>query len=174
MAAEQAGVLEHDGLVVLRTRRVDRRHIDRASRENCWLRTIFSRFCFAAAPNRVRPDTVWSDPTVDVGPKTAEVGPGPDARVPDSWLAVLDALADACASERTDSAPTDLVSRRVRYANGSGTARTMLRLLRRRGYVRASPQSGDGRPVRWALTPAGQSLRRRRGDVYLTPTRRAD
>lgn len=49
----------------------------------------------------------------------------------------------------------------------------MLRLLRRRGYVRASHQSGDGSPVRWALTPAGQSLRTR-GDVYLTRARRAD
>ena len=87
-----------------------------------------------------------------------------DARVPDRWLVVLDALAEACAAERADSAPTDLVSRRIRSADGSGTARTLLRLLRRRGYVCARPTSGDGSPVHWALTSAGDSLRTRCGD----------
>jgi|SRR5206468_8897897 hypothetical protein len=88
-----------------------------------------------------------------------------DARVPDRWLVVLDALAEACAAERTDSAPTDLVSRRIRSADGSRTARTLLRLLRRRGYVRARPNSRDGAPARWALTSAGHALRTRRGDL---------
>lgn len=85
-----------------------------------------------------------------------------DSRVPDSWLVVLDAVAEACAAERVDYAPTDLVSRRIRSADGSRKARTLLRLLRRRGYVCARPNSEDGAPVRWALTSAGQSLRKRR------------
>jgi hypothetical protein len=98
------------------------------------------------------PDAVLRDAQVDV-------------HVPDRWLAVLDALADACAAERADSATTDLVSRRIRHANGSRTARTMLRLLRRRGYVSTRPNSGDGSPVRWALTASGKSLRTPRRDL---------
>jgi hypothetical protein len=41
------------------------------------------------------------------------------------------------------------------------TARTLLRLLRRRGYLDTLGESGDGAPRRWALTPAGRSLRDR-------------
>lgn len=88
-----------------------------------------------------------------------------DGRVPDSWLAVLDAVAEACAAERIDFAPTDVVARRIRFAHGSGRARALLRLLRRRGYVCARPNSKDGAPVRWALTAAGRSLRTRRRNV---------
>jgi hypothetical protein len=96
-------------------------------------------------------DAVWS-------------GGDTDGEVPASWLAVLDAVAEACAVERSDFAPTDMVSRRIRSADGSRKARTLLRLLRRRGYVCARPNSRDGAPVRWALTTAGRSLRTPRGD----------
>jgi hypothetical protein len=102
--------------------------------------------------SRVLPDPVW---------RCAEL----DGRVPDSWLVVLDAVAEACALERIDYAPTDLVSSQIRSANGARKARTLLRLLRRRGYVCARPNSREGAPVRWALTSAGHSLRTRRGDV---------
>jgi hypothetical protein len=100
---------------------------------------------------------VWTHLEADAGVLEA------DASVPDSWLLVLDAVAEACAAERIDYVPTDLVSRQIRSANGSRKARTMLRLLRRRGYVCAIPNSRDGAPVRWALTSAGRSLRTRRG-----------
>ena len=85
-----------------------------------------------------------------------------DLSVPDQWLAVLDAVADACATENADSAPTDLVLGRIPDADGSWTVRTLLRLLLRRGYVRIRPGPGNGPPVRWSLTPSGQSLRTHR------------
>jgi hypothetical protein len=37
-----------------------------------------------------------------------------------------------------------------------------LRVLRRRGYLDTIGESVDGAPLRWALTPAGRSVRTRR------------
>jgi hypothetical protein len=113
-----------------------------------------SQSMFAHGLLRVRPLSVWSAADTD-------------GEVPASWLAVLDAVAEACAAERIDYAPTDVVSRRIRSADGSRKARTLLRLLRRRGYVCARPNSKDGAPVRWALTSAGRSLRIRRRDTSI-------
>jgi hypothetical protein len=83
-----------------------------------------------------------------------------DARtaVPEQWLAVLDAVADACAAEHASSASTRRISVRIRGVNAR-TARMLLRLLRRRGYLDVVGEYGDGAPLRWALTPAGRSLR---------------
>src|SRR5258708_1583318 len=79
----------------------------------------------------------------------------------EQWLAVLDAVAEACAAERANSASTKRVSLRIQGVN-RGKARTLLRVLRRRGYVHTMPESVDGAPLRWALTPAGRSVRTRR------------
>jgi hypothetical protein len=78
--------------------------------------------------------------------------------VPEQWLAVLDAVAEACAADRASSASTGGISLRVRGANGR-TARTLLRVLRRRGYVCTTGASVDGAPLHWALTAAGRALR---------------
>lgn len=83
-----------------------------------------------------------------------------------SWLAVLEAVADACAAKHPDGAPTGDIARRL-GPNGSPPARTLLRALRRRGYVCTTERSVDGSPLRWELTPAGRALvaapRRRTG-----------
>src|SRR5436190_15548386 len=83
-------------------------------------------------------------------------GPAPGASVPEHLLAVLDAVSAVCADERSDSAPTGHIARRLR-ARGSPPARTLLRALRRHGYVRTVEASVDGAPLRWALTPAGRA-----------------
>lgn len=79
----------------------------------------------------------------------------------EQWLAVLDAVAEACAAERANSASTRRVSLRIQGVNRS-KARALLRVLRRRGYVDTMGESVDGAPLRWALTPAGRSVRTRR------------
>ncbi len=78
--------------------------------------------------------------------------------LPMHWLAALDAVAEACSAERAASAPTRLVARRLHGAEGSNTARTLLRTLRRHGYL-ASIQDQEGAPVRWTLTAAGRHAR---------------
>jgi hypothetical protein len=83
----------------------------------------------------------------------------PGDALPVHWLAVLDAVAEACAAERAASATTRLVARRIHTADGSHPARTVLRVLRRHGYL-ASIQDGDeGAPLRWTLTAAGRRAR---------------
>lgn len=77
--------------------------------------------------------------------------------VPQQWLAVLDAVAEACAAEHASAASTGHVSARITGVNRH-TARTLLRLLRRRGYLDTTGLPGDGVPLQWALTPAGRSL----------------
>lgn len=79
----------------------------------------------------------------------------------EQWLAVLDAVAEVCAAERANSASTRRVSLRIQGVN-RGQARTLLRVLRRRGYVDTIGKSVDGAPLRWALTAAGRSVRTRR------------
>ncbi len=74
-----------------------------------------------------------------------------------NWLTVLEAVNDACAAADTEGAPTGSVARRLR-THGSLPARTLLRALRRRGYVRTIEGSVDGAPRRWALTAAGRAL----------------
>ena len=81
--------------------------------------------------------------------------------VPDKWLAVLDALARACSAERSASAPTGRISLQAGRNNGH-TTRTVLRVLRRRGYVYTTGESVDGAPLKWGLTSAGQAVRRGR------------
>lgn len=85
--------------------------------------------------------------------------------VPDRWLVVLDAVADLCIAQRSDGVPTDLVSRRLRATNRSATARTVLRALRRQGYLYSPAESVEGAPRRWALTPAGRSVTRALGSA---------
>ncbi len=81
--------------------------------------------------------------------------------VSEQWLNVLDAVADACAAERANSAATGRVSLRIEGANRR-KARMLLRVLRRRGYLDTIGEPVDGAPLRWALTPAGRSARARR------------
>lgn len=73
------------------------------------------------------------------------------------WLTVLEAVAGACAAEHADGAPTGNIARRL-GANDSPPARTLLRTLRRRGYVRTIGEPADGAPLRWTLTAAGRAL----------------
>jgi hypothetical protein len=81
--------------------------------------------------------------------------------ISEQWLAVLDAVAEACAAERANSASTGRVSLRIQGVK-RGKARTLLRVLRRRGYLDTMADSVDGAPLRWALTPAGRSVQKRR------------
>lgn len=74
--------------------------------------------------------------------------------LPEHWLAVLDAVADACTVERANSAPTGRVHARARDLNGK-KVRTLLRLLRRRGYVCTTGDSVAGAQLRSSLTSAG-------------------
>jgi DNA-binding transcriptional ArsR family regulator len=80
--------------------------------------------------------------------------------VPEQWIAVLNAVSEACAAEHASSASTGVISLRIRGVSGR-TARTLLRVLRRRGYVCTTGDSVDGAPLHWALTPAGRALRTR-------------
>ncbi len=82
----------------------------------------------------------------------------PRGELPMHWVAALDAVAEACSTERDASAPTGLVARRLHGADRSHTARTLLRMLRRHGYL-ASVQNEEGAPVRWTLTAAGRHAR---------------
>jgi hypothetical protein len=86
-------------------------------------------------------------------------GRGPGAGLPVHWLAALDAVADACTAERAASAPTGLVGRRLRDADGSHTTRTLLRMLRRHGYLASIQDEKEGAPLRWTLTAAGRHAR---------------
>lgn len=84
---------------------------------------------------------------------------GPGDRLPLHWLAALDAVVDACAAERAAYAPTGLVARRLHGAEGPHTARTLLRILRRHGYLTSIQNGEDGAPLRWTLTAAGRRAR---------------
>ena len=84
-------------------------------------------------------------------------GPGDELHV--HWLAALDAVADACAAERAASAPTGLVGRRLHGPDGSHAARTLLRMLRRHGYLAGIQNEEEGAPLRWTLTAAGHHAR---------------
>jgi ribosomal protein S8 len=83
----------------------------------------------------------------------------PGGELPLHWLAALDAVADACATERTASAPTRLIARRLHGADGSHMARAVLRMLRRHGYVSSIQNIEQGAPIRWTLTAAGRDAR---------------
>lgn len=83
----------------------------------------------------------------------------PGGALPVHWLATLDAVADACARERAAGAPTGLVARRLHDAEGSHTARALLRMLRRHGYVSSIRNDQAGAPLRWTLTAAGRQAR---------------
>lgn len=80
----------------------------------------------------------------------------PGDGLPVHWLAALDAVAEACAAERAASAPTGLVARRIQGADGCHPARTLLRVLRRHGYVASIQDGEEGAPLRWTLTVAGR------------------
>jgi hypothetical protein len=84
------------------------------------------------------------------------------------WLTVLEAVAAACAAGHADGASTGDVARRLR-ANGSQPARTLLRALRRRGYVRTIERSVDGAPLRWTLTAAGWAAVSRQAQRHELP-----
>ena len=75
------------------------------------------------------------------------------------WLAALDAVAEACAAERAASATTRSVACRIHTANGSRSARTLLRVLRRHGYLASIQDGKEGAPLRWTLTAAGRHAR---------------
>jgi hypothetical protein len=83
----------------------------------------------------------------------------PGDGLPTHWLAALDAVADACAAEHAASAPTGLVARRLHGANGPHAARTLLRALRRHGYLESIQDGEEGAPLRWTLTTAGGHAR---------------
>ncbi len=83
----------------------------------------------------------------------------PRDELPMHWLAALDAVAEACSAERATSAPTRLVARRLQGAGGSHTARTLLRMLHRHGYLASIQNDQEGEPVRWTLTAAGRRAR---------------
>jgi hypothetical protein len=101
----------------------------------------------------VRNVLVWVQPCVQM-----DTDRDPGTAVPEEWLAVLDAVAEACAAEHARSASTGRVSVRISGVNRH-TARMLLRLLRRRGYLDTAGVPGDGAPLHWTLTPAGRSLR---------------
>lgn len=73
-------------------------------------------------------------------------------------LLVLRALADACADEPAGAPASDVAERIARYAwRPSGAAtRTVLRRLRRAGYVASLPDRGER--VLWRLTEQGQGV----------------
>ncbi len=83
----------------------------------------------------------------------------PGDALPVHWLAALDAVAEACAAERAASAPTGMVARRIHPPDGSHPARTLLRVLRRHGYLASIQDGKDGAPLRWTLTAAGRRAR---------------
>jgi ribosomal protein S8 len=74
-------------------------------------------------------------------------------------MAALDAVADACAAEQAASAPTGTIARRIHRPDGSHPARTLLRVLRRHGYLASIQDGEDGTPLRWTLTAAGRRAR---------------
>jgi hypothetical protein len=78
--------------------------------------------------------------------------------LPDRWLAVLRTVSDACQAERADSVPTPLVARQLcdQPPGGPSSVRTLLRTLRRHGYVRSPNRAGD-EPARWAPTAKGRA-----------------
>jgi hypothetical protein len=84
---------------------------------------------------------------------------GPDDGLPAHWLEALDAVAQACAAERAASAPTPLVAHRIHGADGNHSARTLLRVLRRHGYLASVQHGEEGAPLRWTLTAAGRRAR---------------
>jgi ribosomal protein S8 len=83
----------------------------------------------------------------------------PGDGLPVHWLAALDAVAEACAAERAASATTRSVACRIHTANGSHSARTLLRVLRRHGYLASIQDGKEGAPLRWTLTAAGRRAR---------------
>ena len=86
-----------------------------------------------------------------------------DLAVSEQWLAVLNAVSEACAADSAGSASTRRVSARIRGGN-TRSARALLRVLRRRGYVRTAVGAEDGAPVLWALTAAGREVRKHSRD----------
>jgi ribosomal protein S8 len=80
----------------------------------------------------------------------------PGDGLPVHWLAALDAVAEACAAERAASARTRSVACRIHTANGS---RSLLRVLRRHGYLASIQDGNEGAPLRWTLTAAGRHAR---------------
>jgi hypothetical protein len=83
----------------------------------------------------------------------------PGDGLPAHWLEALDAVAEACAAQRAASAPTGLVAHRIHGADGNHSARTLLRVLRRHGYIASVRHEEDGAPLRWTLTAAGRRAR---------------
>lgn len=83
----------------------------------------------------------------------------PGDGLPAHWLEALDAVANACAAKGAASAPTGLVARRLPGAHGPHTARMLLRMLRRHGYLASIHDGEDGAPLRWTLTAAGRRAR---------------
>ena len=90
--------------------------------------------------------------TVIVSPSTM-AGSDP---LPDHWLVVLRTVASACAGDRSESVPTPRVARDLRdqAPEAAASARTLLRALRRHGYL-DSPRETGGGPARWAPTRKG-------------------
>jgi hypothetical protein len=86
----------------------------------------------------------------------------PHLGLPEQWQAVLDAVEDACWSAGGDGATTGLIARRLGVLTGSRTPRTLLRVLRRRGYVETLAETEEGAPIRWRLTQAGRAVTTRR------------
>ena len=78
--------------------------------------------------------------------------------VSERWLIVLRALTEACDAEPSDSVPTPAITRELRGQLGGTTAavRTLLRALRRHGYLNSQAPDDKG-PVRWAPTAKGRS-----------------
>lgn len=77
--------------------------------------------------------------------------------VPERWLIVLRAVTEACDAEQSDSVPTPAITRELRGQLGGTTAaiRTLLRALRRHGYLNSQAPDDNG-PVRWAPTAKGR------------------
>jgi hypothetical protein len=84
---------------------------------------------------------------------------GPGDGLPAHWLAALDAVAEACAAERSASAPTGRVAHRIHGADGNHSTRTLLRVLRRHGYLDSVQHEEQGAPLHWTLTAAGHRAR---------------
>lgn len=77
--------------------------------------------------------------------------------LPDRGLVVLSAVVDACKGVESEDVPTSAVARQLRACGGhAGSARTLLRALSRRGFVRRVAGPGQ-QPARWAPTAKGRA-----------------
>lgn len=74
------------------------------------------------------------------------------------WVAVLRTVVDACHAEAVDAVTTAAIANRLRDCppGGRSSVRTLLRVLRRHGYVRTFSRDND-EPVRWAPTDKGRA-----------------